>query len=159
MSVIESTCLSSLTKYTHSSLSIDRGELRYASKQFVTRVVTIYHFLVLVLPLLINTKGILKCLENYLTLVVMKCDTFQCSRTVNSETHNERLMAIMLSKLVGPVLKNYAGSTDLGAEPSTYHTYQKSSQRRLRTVKNRKTITLSSDQFFGKYTTYVLKTY
>jgi hypothetical protein len=86
------------------------------------------------IPLLGSTRLLLQALVKYLTPVVMKCQTFLCTRVMSCETHNEP--TVMLCKLISPILKNKVYiTTDIETAASTYKTLQKSSQRKLRTVK------------------------
>jgi len=89
----------------------DRGGLFYPSKEFVSRLHTIYSFVIEVLPAVVKSKHLLEDFVDFLTSIVMRCSTFSCHLgSKEGSLHNEQLVIDMLSKFISPLLKNYAKS-------------------------------------------------
>lgn len=88
---------------------LDRGGLFYPTNEFVSRLCTIYHFVVDILPLVSKSKYLLEDLVNYLHPIVSGCATFSCEvgKGIGSK-HNEQLVVDVLRKYISPILKNYS---------------------------------------------------
>ena len=111
----------------------DRGGLLYPTIEFVSRLWTVYKFIVGVLPLLTHTEYLLKDFTAFLLPKLEECSTFKCLLARQGETSRE-LLTIMLRKLISPLLVNKAASTTALQLPEP-HKYNIN-------IKNRRWLTL-----------------
>ena len=98
-----------VTKYLD-SIYLDRGGLKYPSIELVSRLWTVYKFVVAVLPLISGSTYIRQDLVQFLSLKLKHCSTFQCELLQHGDS-NETLFELCLKKFLSPILCNKAEIT------------------------------------------------
>lgn len=68
---------------------LDRGALVYPSTEFLSRLWTVYQFLLQALPKIENSTHVLRDLVTFMTPKMEHCSTFQCQLAAPGETNKE----------------------------------------------------------------------
>ena len=89
---------------------LDRGGLRYPSREFISRLWTIFKFVDHEFENLVNCSHIITDLINFLTPFLLTCPTFSCENGKSEENHNLKLCTLILWKFLNPIVKNYAAA-------------------------------------------------
>lgn len=97
---------SNLNLYTY----VVQGALVYPTMEFLSRLWTVYKFVVQVLPILHKSTYLLRDLVAFLSPKMEDCSTFQCQLTAHGESNRE-LVSFVLQKFLSPMLANKANLT------------------------------------------------